>query len=296
MKAIKQFSVLMSGLAMAASALVLNSCSKDDEPAKPTASFNYEATGRSVTFANTSKNAKTYTWNFGDTKTSTEQNPTHEYATYGNYTVTLSVTGDGGVATSLPDALILAKTSKVVIDGTFSDWADVPVNSSLGAGTLTKVKVDYDASKVYFYVEGTSDMQGFFDLYLNVDNDSSTAFSTAHWPLGLGSEFLIEGNLAVDHDAPMFGFDFSNNDNWKFDFNVEAPVLNTGAGYLASSDLKTVGNGKGIEFSLTRASLSGLSNQGFTFGLEDILNWSPAGSVPAAQLETSKSSFVDLTK
>jgi PKD repeat protein len=34
-------------------------------------------------------------WNFGDGKTSTEQNPTNYYSSDGYYTVTLTVTGPG---------------------------------------------------------------------------------------------------------------------------------------------------------------------------------------------------------
>ena len=38
----------------------------------------------------------TFLWNFGDTQTSTEQNPTHTYSGSGNYTVTLTVTSCAG--------------------------------------------------------------------------------------------------------------------------------------------------------------------------------------------------------
>lgn len=39
-----------------------------------------------------------YNWNFGDKSSSTLQNPTHEYAAVGNYTVTLRVTDQSGNA------------------------------------------------------------------------------------------------------------------------------------------------------------------------------------------------------
>jgi hypothetical protein len=38
----------------------------------------------------------TYYWDFGDTHTSDEQNPSHTYTTQGNYTVTLTITDDTG--------------------------------------------------------------------------------------------------------------------------------------------------------------------------------------------------------
>ena len=40
-----------------------------------------------------------YLWTFGDGNTSTSQNPTHEYAVAGDYTVTLRTTNNYGVDT-----------------------------------------------------------------------------------------------------------------------------------------------------------------------------------------------------
>ncbi len=47
--------------------------------------------GNTVVFRNTSTNAFGYLWNFGDGTTSTEENPSHKYATAGDYTVTLTL-------------------------------------------------------------------------------------------------------------------------------------------------------------------------------------------------------------
>jgi gliding motility-associated-like protein len=47
--------------------------------------------GNTVVFRNTSTNAFGYLWNFGDGTTSTEENPTHKYATAGDYIVTLTL-------------------------------------------------------------------------------------------------------------------------------------------------------------------------------------------------------------
>ena len=44
-------------------------------------------------------NTNTWQWIFGDGNTSTEQNPTNEYIEPGNYTVSLTTTGDGGTST-----------------------------------------------------------------------------------------------------------------------------------------------------------------------------------------------------
>lgn len=53
--------------------------------------------GQSVAFTDLSTNSPTaWTWNFGDATTSTLQNPTHVYATAGNYTVTLTASNGNG--------------------------------------------------------------------------------------------------------------------------------------------------------------------------------------------------------
>ncbi|TND10665.1 MAG: PKD domain-containing protein [Bacteroidetes bacterium] len=62
----------------------------------PTASFTYVQTGVTVVFNDNSTNATSYSWNFGDSQTSTLQNPTHVYTINGTYTVTLTVTGPCG--------------------------------------------------------------------------------------------------------------------------------------------------------------------------------------------------------
>jgi PKD repeat protein len=49
-----------------------------------------------VTFTSTSLNAKDYSWNFGDGKTSQAQNPSNSYASSGNYTVRLTVSNTLG--------------------------------------------------------------------------------------------------------------------------------------------------------------------------------------------------------
>lgn len=64
----------------------------------PEASFNYTSSGLTVFFENTSSGTGTYFWVFGDGDGSTEIDPTHTYATEGNYSVTLIVENDCGIS------------------------------------------------------------------------------------------------------------------------------------------------------------------------------------------------------
>jgi gliding motility-associated-like protein len=68
---------------------------------RPDAGFFYNTSnglniGAIFNFVDTSFNANTYTWNFGDGNSSEEQNPTYTYFENGNYVVTLFITGDYG--------------------------------------------------------------------------------------------------------------------------------------------------------------------------------------------------------
>ncbi len=79
------------------------SCKKDDKvdpvDTQVVADFTFtQGTAGEVTFKNTSKNATSYTWDFGDGSKSTEENPTHTYTKDGTYTIKLTATNAGGSA------------------------------------------------------------------------------------------------------------------------------------------------------------------------------------------------------
>jgi PKD repeat protein len=54
----------------------------------------------SVQFTDSSLNAETWSWTFGDGATSSEQSPTHLYTIAGTYTATLTVTNEAGSASN----------------------------------------------------------------------------------------------------------------------------------------------------------------------------------------------------
>lgn len=56
----------------------------------PGASYTYEANNQTLTFTNTSTNAETYAWDFGDGTTSYVENPVHIYSASGEFTVVLT--------------------------------------------------------------------------------------------------------------------------------------------------------------------------------------------------------------
>jgi PKD repeat protein len=70
-------------------------CSKD-EAVPPMADFQFVVDGVEVTFNGNATNATTFTWDFGDGNTSSEEDPVHTYANPGDYEVTFTVEGEGG--------------------------------------------------------------------------------------------------------------------------------------------------------------------------------------------------------
>lgn len=54
------------------------------------AGFSFVINGNTASFANSSQNAQTYIWDFGDGTTSTETNPMHSYTANGTYNVSLT--------------------------------------------------------------------------------------------------------------------------------------------------------------------------------------------------------------
>jgi PKD repeat protein len=62
----------------------------------PAAAFLFSTSGTTVEFENLSSNANSFEWNFGDGDISLEQNPSHTYAEFGTYLISLIATNDCG--------------------------------------------------------------------------------------------------------------------------------------------------------------------------------------------------------
>lgn len=72
----------------------------------PVADFNYQTSLLVVSFTNSSTNANSYLWLFGDGNTSTDENPTHTYTANGNYEVTLIAYNSCGTDTFTTNIII----------------------------------------------------------------------------------------------------------------------------------------------------------------------------------------------
>ncbi len=89
----------------------------------PTADFSYSCSGLTCNFTDLSTDSdgsiSTRSWNFGDGTSSTTTNPSKTYATGGDYTVTLTVTDNGGLQGSTSKKVSVSSgTTSFVLSGT----------------------------------------------------------------------------------------------------------------------------------------------------------------------------------
>ncbi|VVB79491.1 PKD domain protein [uncultured archaeon] len=94
--------------------------------------------GQSVQFTDGSSaydSPMTYSWSFGDSATSTEQNPTHTYGDNGVYTVTLTVTDSDGSIASSSDSISVSNVNPVANAG--ADQSGIIGESVCFTGSMT---------------------------------------------------------------------------------------------------------------------------------------------------------------
>ena len=120
----------------------------------PVAGFTYSVSGPfvpvTVNFSNTSTNAISWMWDFGDGVTSTVQNPSHIYSTAGDYTVKLIATGPSKTDSTFkilhlidqPDAYII-----LTLNGINYSW--LPPSDSLYGRRVADTSGSF-----YTYIKG----------------------------------------------------------------------------------------------------------------------------------------------
>lgn len=150
----------------------------------PTAAFSQSISDLTVSFSDGSSDSdgsiSSRSWNFGDGNTSSSTNPTHTYAAAGTYTVSLTVTDNGGLSDT-------ASTSVVVSTG--------PVTGELVNGDSVPGLGENAGQYVYFYIDipsGASDFNvnltggsGDADLYVREGTQPTTGtYDCRSWASG----------------------------------------------------------------------------------------------------------------
>lgn len=235
--------VLLSCLLLIVSVVVIQSCGDDDDSKpKPTASFTPSKTtaavNEAITFSNTSENATSYVWSFGDGTTSTEESPSKSFATAGEYEVTLSAKGAGGTNSTTVDITITAGSEIFFIDYTdkkiarFSVSAPATVTTVLDITNNNGLALAHDATnqKIYFSGLDADDIGGVWRI--NMDGTGLTDILTDLYdPYGVALN--VAGNklyVADEADGDDIGHIFRSNLDGS---SPTAVVTMEGAGFRA---------------------------------------------------------------
>ena len=142
----------------------------------PTSAFTQVANQLTITFTNMSENASNCIWNFGDGITSTEMNPTHEYATEGDYTVSLvceNICGESIVSEDLE--VSLAPTANFGFSYTNQCAPAIVAFQNLSSGNATSWNWSFPGGTPSTSTEEnptiTYDTPGLFSVTLVASND-----------------------------------------------------------------------------------------------------------------------------
>lgn len=138
---------------------ILASCKKEKKAPATAASFtitksNYYLT-EPVSFSNSSTNAATYQWDFGDGQTASTQSPQHAYTTAGTYQVKLTANGS---STAVKSVKIYTGTASYEVD-----------NSSSYALPLVSFATDASNNIIDFKDHGTVASKGKSDTVFTIN-------------------------------------------------------------------------------------------------------------------------------
>ncbi|MFN0059932.1 MAG: S8 family serine peptidase [Planctomycetota bacterium] len=161
-----------------------------------------------VNFTSTSTGTiSSYAWNFGDSGTSTLQNPSHTYTAAGTYTVTLTVTGPGGSDAETKSGYIVVSSPPVggpLYYLSFGASTTVP-----GIGTVANEDiVSYDpATGAWALVFDGSDVgvssTDIDEFSILADGSIVMSFDTSDFALA-GVTGAPSGNIVDDSDMVRF--------------------------------------------------------------------------------------------
>ena len=168
----------------------------------------------SVQFTDRSTGATSWKWDFGDGKTSSVQNPVHIYTYTGSYTVTLTVTGQGGTDTAKAIILVTRGTAStgdavkakftasptlgrapLIVQFTDRSTGATSWNWDFGDGTTSNA-----ANPVHVYTAS-----GTYKVTLMVSSEYGSASATGTIKV-LGGSAIPDSSLNVQFTAtPMVG-------------------------------------------------------------------------------------------
>ncbi len=181
----------------------------------------------------------------------------------------------------------------VTVDGNFTDWTNIQWAGQNGDGSLLGCKTFGDADKIYFYIEGNSNLDigvssgNKLTIYLNMDDNAGTGNNSGNYTES-GIDMYYDGRLTT---GKIYKFSGATPSTWLFD-------QVSGYGYaeiMNISNFVTLGNGnKAVELSFKKSMISQLIsplalNSYFSFAI--IVEGTPS-YLPIKKTASEASSFI----
>jgi PKD repeat protein len=198
----------------------------------PLAGFTSSSNGSTVSFANTSSNATSYVWNFGDGSSSMEENPSHTYLTDGEYTVTLLATNNCG--TTILDQIVVVSTPPTASFTTSGNTGCAPFTvqfTNASSSNASSYQWDFPGGNPSSSTDANPSIvwntAGVYTVTLTAFNAAGSSSSTTTIKVGTaptaGFTYEIGGLTAVFNNMSINGTSYS----WDFgDGSIPSTELN----------------------------------------------------------------------
>jgi PKD repeat protein len=281
--------VLLTSLAIG-----FQACKKNPERLVKEVVFTDSVKSYTVTFKNSTADAKSFRWDFGDSTSSTETSPVHTYKSKGKHVVTLYATLNNGNVINGSTIIHVSKSSPISLtDNTLADWDTIPTivippSVALG-GVVQEAKFDYDSQNIYIYMKAAIHITdaNIFDFYLDTDNSALTGLTTGSIPGG-GYDYLLEGQLLDDTFTPLTQYQHIGAQN-SFSFNALSI-----AGFFTLGTVQEVNGVTTFEMALSRSKISGLTGSGMKIAIilsdsgYNNIGWLPGNGLAPITLDISQ--------
>lgn len=291
----KKFKYILGCLILGSLAVGFQACKKNPERLVKEVVFTDSVKSYTVIFKNSTTDAKSFRWDFGDSTSSTETNPVHTYKSKGKHVVTLYATLNNGNVISGSTIIHVSKSSPISLtDNTLADWDTIsnvviPPSAALG-GVVQEAKFDYDSQNIYVYMKLAVHVtdQNIFDYYIDSDNSAATGLTTGAIPGG-GYDYLLEGMLIYPQGSTPFTQYQHTGAQDAFSFNALSV-----AGFFT---LGTVQESNGVttfEMALSRSKISGLTGSAMKLAIivsdsgYNNIGWMPGNGLPPVTLDISQ--------
>lgn len=176
----------------------------------PAGAFTYTVSGATVNFTNTSTDATSYLWDFGNGSGSNLENPSNTYTNAGTYTVTLTATnscGDNSVSEEIT----------IGVNGAINK--PTPAFSANVTSGCTALSVSFIDSSTESPTNWAWDVDNDGQMDYTVQNPSHVYAASGTYSVklivtnGIGTDSILKTNFIVVDSIPVSGFGSSVSDS-----------------------------------------------------------------------------------